>query len=74
MQRRGTFFKLRPDGPAAWNNLAHVLARQKKREDAIAAAQTGTTPRPKRSGDLASNTGRSLPIAPNGVDTSAATF
>ena len=40
MGRRGTFFKLRPDRLAAWNNLAHVLARQKKREDAIAAAQT----------------------------------
>jgi len=30
----------RPDEPAAWNNLAHVLARQKRREDAIAAAET----------------------------------
>ncbi len=40
MRRRGRFFKLRPDGPAAWSNLAHVLARQKRREGAIAAAET----------------------------------
>ncbi len=30
---------LRPDDPAAWNNLAHALARQQRRDDAIAAAQ-----------------------------------
>src|SRR5206468_2505350 len=40
MRRRGRSFKLRPDGPAAWNNLAHVLVRQKRPEDAIAAAET----------------------------------
>lgn len=31
---------VRPDEPAAWNNLAYALARQQRREDAIAAAQT----------------------------------
>jgi hypothetical protein len=30
----------RPDEPAAWNNLAHTLARQKRRDEAIIAAET----------------------------------
>lgn len=31
---------VRPDEPAAWNNLAHALARQQRRDDAITAAET----------------------------------
>jgi hypothetical protein len=30
--------RLRPDDPAAWNNLAHALVGQQRRDDAIAAA------------------------------------